>query len=590
MAMGGKGHGNGQRGRPYGLTLLLAFGVALLGVMALHKLRERRILNLLVEDKSRQLISLQLLLQKEREYAKEMKRKAEETKAKIYSLRNQKMELDRRLLEMQSTIDSLKEEQKTLESELEEKQNEIKLLRDNKDMMDSGNVNPQVIALTATLKQKEAVIEDLKHRLKSSIRVWSVSTDDPSNPQVNITVMGSMEQKEKTVFNNEEGGRVRVHESSAYKGNENSTKGQDGNETKFNFSQEEDNREGVEDGNEKKGEITLRRDMAGGGQLQKLESLGENARNDGATGEMKNEYSKYTSTSRIDGEKNHANATETIDGMDEQEKKISFTGQLGKLKNPNQEGEIQKVLRTHEAGKKLEIDDNSRISRLPERAGHLSRTKGKRWRFLARNRFLKKNVNSEIDGVKSIGSRRFSKEYKDAVRSRAEGAVFDEGKAEREETETGLTKDLDHTKANLFKHRNFEDTEDMKKRKVSAETNHHVEEEEAMSRNHDNSLAREIPENSGINGEASNYTYDAKQLKVEEATNTKQNMNRRDVKELEKKAELDSADRDGMGEDMEVADKQGPKKEAANGDISSDFMSDSEDEEGYKEETDESEF
>ena len=65
MAMGGshKGNGNGNRGKPYGLMLLLAFGAALLGVMVLHKLRERRIFNLHVEEKGQELISLQLLLQ-----------------------------------------------------------------------------------------------------------------------------------------------------------------------------------------------------------------------------------------------------------------------------------------------------------------------------------------------------------------------------------------------------------------------------------------------------------------------------------------------------------------------------------------------
>ncbi|KAF5741485.1 protein hook [Tripterygium wilfordii] len=55
--------GGGKRGRPYGLMLLVAFGAALLGVMVLHKLRERRIFNLLVIEKDRQLFSLQLLLQ-----------------------------------------------------------------------------------------------------------------------------------------------------------------------------------------------------------------------------------------------------------------------------------------------------------------------------------------------------------------------------------------------------------------------------------------------------------------------------------------------------------------------------------------------
>ncbi|XVE92815.1 hypothetical protein REPUB_Repub01dG0135000 [Reevesia pubescens] len=185
--------------------------------------------------------------------------------------------------------------------------------------------------------------------------------------------------------------------------------------------------------------------------------------------------------------------------MDEQAEKSSFTGQLGELKNPHQEGEIQKLQRTQEGGKKLEIDENSRISRLPGRYGHLSRAKGKRWRILARNRFLKKNVNSEIDGTDSI-SRRFLKEYRDVVRSKGEGAVSDEGKADRGATETGLRKEIDHTKANLFKHQNAEYTEDMRQRKVSAKTNHQVKGENAMSRNHGNSLEIEVPENTGVNG------------------------------------------------------------------------------------------
>jgi hypothetical protein len=65
IAMGGsyKGNSSGHRGRPYGLMLLVAFGAALIGVMVLHKLRERRIFDLLVQQKDRDLISLQLFLQ-----------------------------------------------------------------------------------------------------------------------------------------------------------------------------------------------------------------------------------------------------------------------------------------------------------------------------------------------------------------------------------------------------------------------------------------------------------------------------------------------------------------------------------------------
>ncbi|OMO98791.1 putative micronuclear linker histone polyprotein [Corchorus olitorius] len=551
--MGGishKGNGNGgsNRGRPYGVMLLLAFGAALLGVMVLHKLRERRIFNLLVEEKNRQLISLQLLLQKEREYTKEMKKKAEEAKAKIYSLRNQKMELERRVLEMQSTIDSLRDEEKTMESALEEKISEIKLLRDND--MDSGNENPQVVALTATLKQKEAEIDDLKLRLESPVRVWSVSSDDPSNPPLNITVAGSMEQKENTKFSQEEGGRV--HESTLYKDGADPTKVQNRNETKSDFSSEEDDREEIEDGSEKKGDATLRMDMDGGGQqLQKLESLGENARNEVAAGEKRNEDSEHTVTAEMNGENNPSNATKTINNTDEQQKGIA--GQLGE--NPHQEGESQELQGTHRGGKRLEIDDNSRSSGLPGKSRHLSRTKGKRWRILARNRLPKKNVNSKEDGVPSLRSRRFSKEYRDAVRSREEGALDDEGKAETRDTERKKMK------TNLLKHHKSELTEG----------------EKAMSIHQNNSfLVREAPENRDVNGETQNYRHDdAKLPKVAETAHINQNMN--------------SSDKNGMEEDIEDEDKEA-ETEAGNVDLSSDFMSDSEDKEGDKEETDESEF
>lgn len=55
--------GGSHRGRPYVLILLIIFGAALLGVMVLHKLRERRIYTLLVKEKDHQILALQLLLQ-----------------------------------------------------------------------------------------------------------------------------------------------------------------------------------------------------------------------------------------------------------------------------------------------------------------------------------------------------------------------------------------------------------------------------------------------------------------------------------------------------------------------------------------------
>lgn len=56
-------NGGSHKGRPYALIWLIIFGAALLGVMVLHKLRERRIYTLLVKEKDHQILALQLLLQ-----------------------------------------------------------------------------------------------------------------------------------------------------------------------------------------------------------------------------------------------------------------------------------------------------------------------------------------------------------------------------------------------------------------------------------------------------------------------------------------------------------------------------------------------
>lgn len=73
MGVGGglKGHSmqnssaSGRAGKPYGWMVLLfiAFGALLIGVMALHKHRERRVFDLVIKDKDLQLHSLHLHLQ-----------------------------------------------------------------------------------------------------------------------------------------------------------------------------------------------------------------------------------------------------------------------------------------------------------------------------------------------------------------------------------------------------------------------------------------------------------------------------------------------------------------------------------------------
>ncbi|KAK7342215.1 hypothetical protein VNO80_25159 [Phaseolus coccineus] len=159
--------GGSHRGRPYALIWLITFGAALLGVMVLHKLRERRIYTLLVKEKDHQIIALQLLLQKEKDRSKELRGKNEEMKGKIYGLRNQKMELSRTVVEMQSTLDSLKDEQKLMETAFEEQQNELRLMQEKVGNVEQGG--SQIVALRENVKHKEAEIEDLKRRLESSV-------------------------------------------------------------------------------------------------------------------------------------------------------------------------------------------------------------------------------------------------------------------------------------------------------------------------------------------------------------------------------------------------------------------------------------
>nr|GMD31931.1 microtubule-associated protein futsch-like [Ipomoea batatas] len=165
---------------------MLAFGAAIFGVMILHKLRERRIYNLLVQEKDHQLHSLQLLLQKEKDNAKDAKRQVEETKAKMQKLRTKKLDLETAILEMESTISSLREEQRTIASTLEEKQNEIKVLMD-RNRGGENREGARFSALSEALRQKEAEIEELKQRVESPVKVWSVSADDPSNLPINLT-------------------------------------------------------------------------------------------------------------------------------------------------------------------------------------------------------------------------------------------------------------------------------------------------------------------------------------------------------------------------------------------------------------------
>ncbi|KAK1568606.1 hypothetical protein Q3G72_026572 [Acer saccharum] len=567
MAIGGshnKGmmNNNGSRGRSYRLMMLLAFGAALFGVMLLHKLRERRIFTLIVKEKDHQLFSLHFLLQKEQEYSKEMKSKNAEMKAKIYSIRTQKMELDRRLIEMQSTIESLKDEQKAMESALEEKQNEIKMQRE---VTDLGKENSQLTALKESLTQKEAEIEDLKRRLEYPAKVWSASTDDPSNPQVNLTNTLTMVERDKTDVSSSKEQSGWFHMSTNSMAGENSTR--------------------VEDRSEKRAADTNSREPIVE-QIQKLGNTQDEVFTNGSTVEGKgrdSDQAKERDGFAMGERKNVANpAEQTVDaaGGDVLKQRDNVKDENGHTtlgKPENFQDENQDVRTISEGGMALERLDSTRFqarSRL-RRHGRLTRTKGKRFRILA------KNGDSENNGLASTRNRRF---YRESTASN-EGVGGGEGR-KTGENPPKERKAVNSTQVKLPKVSNPDDSGYLKNTDVNTDPNQQMAQSDETLKSND-SPDTEMIRNKNTNGEDTNNIDEVRQS-AEEASGTKQSMGSRDIDEQENEA---IQVKDGNIEDMEVADEKEPETEATDGDSLRESASNlEEDKEEYKEETNESEF
>ncbi|KAJ0051549.1 hypothetical protein Pint_02177 [Pistacia integerrima] len=542
MAVGGshKVMNSSNRGRPYGLMLLLAFGAALFGVMVLHKLRERSIFNLLVKEKDHELISLHLLLQKEREYNRDVKNKNEEMKAKMYTLSTQKMELDRRLLEMQSTIDSLKDEQRTLKSALEEMKNEIKMRREAE--IGSAKEISQLTALKESLKQKKAEIEDLKLRLGFPIEVSiNMSEKDKSNLSLSKEKDG-----ESSKYNNIING-------------EKSTRVEDGSEKtveqwyKHETSQEEDSKESDESGSDVGKQINITNSM------EAIVNADENV-------------------SKLE-EKNS-------DERDGNESKITKHRVVGKA--DNSQDESQEVQTNSKGGKKLETLDSiiDAGPRLRGKHGHVGRTKRKRWRMLARSRDA--DYNRRLPRM----SRRFHRLDRDEL-SKRESQISNDG------IRKGETKAADE---NLREVRKAVDSEYLENRDVKAEPQKlQVEQENVMLEPH-NSLDVELRRNTTADDDSTKISSYAENQKLdefrqpeedEEAGGTEQKMssgNNNEEENIGKQVKDDN--KPEMTDEVEVGDMQEKEAESTSyGD--SDRESNSNLEEGkeeYKAETDDSEF
>lgn len=331
------------------------------------------------------------MLQKERDYVKEVKLKNDEMKAKIYSLRIQKMELDRRLLEMQSTIDSLKDEERTMEAAIEEKQNEIRMLKLQQEMGNEKE-SAQVVTLTERLNQKEAEIEDLKHRLQYPEKVWSVSTDDPSHSPVNFTVR--KDQKSKTGAD----------------GNSNKTvTGEFGSDDrKEMISNQMDKFEDLQDQSIKEDGVST------SGEKSSDEGQGKKSTEDSGESSGRNVREE-----NYGGNSSYAISENGGKDMDGEGLEIRGNGQMGKHENPQDEG--QENLGAAKDGMKMEIRDDSGNgveSRARGKRGSVSNRKGKRWRLLAKNRRLENNGKHS-----RVTSTRFDEDDQSVLKGRVKKAV-----------------------------------------------------------------------------------------------------------------------------------------------------------------------
>ncbi|CAK9314795.1 unnamed protein product [Citrullus colocynthis] len=318
-----------SRGRPYALMLLIAFGAALLGVMLLHKFRERRICNLLLKRTDQDLHSFQLLFQREKDRSKELEKNNEDMTAALYLLRTQKMEVDRRLLELQSTIDSLRDEQKIINVALQEKQSEIRTLRERE--VESRNENSQVVALTQRLKQKEDELEDLRRRLESRA---AVAADDPSNSDPRGDSTMSEEPKEQLL------------ESRSGKGGETESMDDNSGESKSTGFHEGRTSSSNEIGTQKFDETHKRRKMEGE-ERQKQENLGDEGEN--------------VNGRQVDGEENKI-TNDHKEKADEDSEAV-------------ENGRADKIPRS---GMKTKTE--------PSKYGNTRKIRGKRWRYIAKRR------------------------------------------------------------------------------------------------------------------------------------------------------------------------------------------------------------
>ncbi|KAM3355065.1 hypothetical protein ACQJBY_025691 [Aegilops geniculata] len=153
--------GPGQR-LPCALLLLLVLAGAALSVVVMHKVREQRAFAVVLKERDVQAVSLRIQLQKEKAYGKETKRKAEEMKATMSSLRTQKTDLKTKLKALEATATILKNVQKELEASLKERESRISQMEGK-----AANLHSTRKALEATVKERDNRIKQMQDKVTS---------------------------------------------------------------------------------------------------------------------------------------------------------------------------------------------------------------------------------------------------------------------------------------------------------------------------------------------------------------------------------------------------------------------------------------
>lgn len=257
-------------------------------------------------------------------------------------------------------------------------------------------------------------------------------------------------------------------------------------------------------------------------------------------------------------------------------------------KAENSQDESQEVQTNSKGGKKLEILD-SRIdagSRLRGKHSHVGRTKGKRWRMLARRR------DPEYDRLLPSMNRRFHRLDRNILKSKRESRISNDriGKGE--------TRAMDEKPEEV---RKAVDSEDPENRDEGAEPQKLlVEQENEMLKSHD-STDMKLQRNTTVNDELTKTVSYAEKQKAgkfrhpeedEEGNGTVQEVssgNNHEEENIGKQVKDDN--KHELTDDMQVEDIQAKEAESIDGDSVRESNSDpEEDKEQYKEEIDESEF